>query len=169
MVSAAKRIATVVIGFAVLASAPFAGALTAETGSLSLTVIVSHATTTTGHDYNEGGILYGGTGAVLRARPSTADTATGVGFSAACLAYDDLAHLAYTNALGASGFFAPQTAGLADDIPAFARSQYGRPAAAARAWAFERAPTHPCCGQALPARSSRHGLASGLGRGRLGG
>ncbi len=42
---------------------------------------------------------------------------------------------------------APQAAvGLADDVPAFARSQYGRVPTAERAAALERAPTCPYCG-----------------------
>jgi RHS repeat-associated protein len=45
------------------------------------------------------------------------------------------------------GRTAARATGLADNIPAFARSQYGRPSAAARAGAFERAPTCPYCGQ----------------------
>lgn len=61
--------------------------------------------------------------------------------------YDDRSHLARASARLDGDRVAPNTAAsIADDVPAFARSQYGRVLAAERAAALERAPTCPYCG-----------------------
>jgi len=62
-------------------------------------------------------------------------------------AYDDPLNLARASTRLDRFRSAPNTAAsIADDVPAFARSQYGRVPAAERAAALERAPTCPYCG-----------------------